>query len=115
MRDVRAVVARSTCRSQNLRTAYVRTTFGGCDVEKVHAAMARSVFASQRVLKNWRPGPFFEVRMRFGNGFCTSPKVRKTCLKHPVRKVEISFRRLTDKIINGVNADSPFLLLLQTP
>ena len=78
MRDdkLHAVVARSTCRSQNVqntrgsdhfwklrcrksarilwreahfqvkmyKTPGVRTTFGSCDIEKVHAVVARSIF-----------------------------------------------------------------------
>ena len=31
-----------------LKTPGVRTTFGGCDVEKVHAVVARSTFPSQK-------------------------------------------------------------------
>ena len=31
------------------KTAGVRTTFGSCDVEKVHAVVARSTFGSQNV------------------------------------------------------------------
>ena len=80
---VHAVVARSTCPSQNVqntpvgpllevemmkkctplwREAHVqvkmykahhaRTTFGNCDVEKVHAGVARSTFRSQKC-KSW--------------------------------------------------------------
>ena len=32
-----------------LKTPHVRATFGGSDVEKVHAVVARSTFASQNV------------------------------------------------------------------
>ena len=32
-----------------LKAPYVRTTFGSCDVEKVHAVVARSTFRSQNV------------------------------------------------------------------
>ena len=78
MRDekLHAVVARSTFRSQNVqnntivgpllevemskkctplwrevkmhKTLGVRTTFGRCDVEKVHAVVARSTFGSKK-------------------------------------------------------------------
>ena len=41
------------------KTPQVRTTFGSCDVEKVHAAVARST----KVLKNDGLGPLFEVQM----------------------------------------------------
>ena len=80
---VHAVVARSTFPSQNvqntmvsdhfwkfrcgksarrevkmLKTPGVRTTFGGSDVEKVHAVVARSTFRSQNV-KNTRGSDHF--------------------------------------------------------
>ena len=97
MRDekLHAVVARSTFRSQNVqntpssddfwklwcrkgarrcgakhiwKTHHARTTFGSCDVEKVHAVVARSTFPSQNV-KN--------VRTTFGRSVVVSPGRRK--------------------------------------
>ena len=63
------------------KTHHVRTTFGSCDVEKVHAVVARSTFPSQNV-QNTRG-----FRMTFGRadvvsrsrrkGFCTLSKVSK--------------------------------------
>ena len=47
------------------KTHQVRTTFGGSDVEKVHAVVARSTFPSQNA-QNTRGsdlGPFLEVQM----------------------------------------------------
>ena len=44
------------------KTHQVRTTFGSCDVEKVHAVVARSTFPSQNV-QNTRVGPLLEVAM----------------------------------------------------
>ena len=60
MRDekLHAVVARSTFRSQNVKTPGVRTTFGSWDVEKVHAVVARSTFRSQNV-QNTQPRSTF--------------------------------------------------------
>ena len=65
-----------------LKTPGVRTTFGGSDVEKVDAVVARSTFRSQHVKTT--PG----VRTSFGGsdvasrgrrkGFCTLSKVSKT-------------------------------------
>ena len=84
---VHAVVARSTFPSQNVqntfrcrksarrcgakhiskskcnKTPHVRATFGGSDVEKVHAVVARRTFRSQNVTKHTRFGPLLEVRM----------------------------------------------------
>ena len=41
-----------------LKTRGVRTTFGSCDVEKVHAVVARSTFRSQNA-KNTRGSDHF--------------------------------------------------------
>ena len=41
------------------KTPHVRATFGGSDVEKVHAVVARSTFPSQNVQKHTRSGPLF--------------------------------------------------------
>ena len=45
------------------KTHHVRTTFGSCDVEKVHAVVARSTFPSQNVQKHTILGPLLEVQM----------------------------------------------------
>ena len=45
------------------KTPPLRTTFGSCDVEKVHAVVARSTFPSQNVQKHTRSGPLLEVAM----------------------------------------------------
>ena len=44
------------------KTHQLRTTFGSCDVEKVHAVVARSTFRSQ---KHHMLGPLFDVQMSF--------------------------------------------------
>ena len=92
---VHAVVARSTFRSQNVqntplsdhfwklrcrksarrcrakhisksnKTHQVRTTLGSCDVEKVHAVVARSTFLSQNVQNTPRSDHFWTFRARF--------------------------------------------------
>ena len=45
------------------KTHHVRTTFGGSDVEKVHAVVARSTFRSQNVQNTYMFAPLLEVRM----------------------------------------------------
>ena len=65
-----------------LKTPGVWTTFGGSDVEKVHAVVVRSTFRSQNVQKT------HHVRTTFGGsdvasrgrrkGLCTLSKVSKT-------------------------------------
>ena len=46
-----------------LKTHQLRTTFGRCDVEKVHAVVARSTFRSQNVKSTKGFGPLLEVEM----------------------------------------------------
>jgi hypothetical protein len=45
------------------KTHHARTTFGSCDVEKVHAAVARSTFRSQNAQKKTILAPLLEVEM----------------------------------------------------
>ena len=45
------------------KTHHCRTTFGSCDVEKVHAVVARSTFPSQNVQSTTCFGPLLEVQM----------------------------------------------------
>ena len=46
------------------KTPGVRTTFGSCDVEKVHAFVARSTFPSQNVQNTPGPDHFWKLRCR---------------------------------------------------
>ena len=50
-----------------LKTPGVRTTFGGSDVEKVHAVVARSTFRSQNVKKSRGSDHFWRFRCRFAS------------------------------------------------
>ena len=47
------------------KTHHVRTTFGGSDVEKVHAVVARSTFRSQHVKNTRGSDHFWRFRCRF--------------------------------------------------
>ena len=51
VQKVYAVVAWSTCPSQNVQSTPFPTTFGSWDVEKVRAVVARSTFGSQKCKK----------------------------------------------------------------
>jgi len=51
-------------RSQNVKNTRVRTTFGGSDVEKVHAVVARSTFRSQSVKSTRGSDHFWRCRCR---------------------------------------------------
>ena len=44
------------------KTPHVRATFGGSDVEKVHAVVARSTFRSQNVQNTSAPDHFWKLR-----------------------------------------------------
>ena len=46
------------------KTHHCRTTFGGSDVEKVHAVVARSTFPSQNVKHTPAPDHFWQLRCR---------------------------------------------------
>ena len=64
-----------------LKTPHVRTTLGSCDVEKVHAVVARSTFRSQNVKNTTCSCHFWTFRCRFcgrRKGLCTLWKVSKT-------------------------------------
>ena len=50
-----------------LKTLGVRTTFGGSDVEKVHAVVARSTFRSQNVKNTRGSDHFWRFRCRFAS------------------------------------------------
>ena len=47
------------------KTHQLRTTFGGSDVEKVHAIVARSTFRSENVQNTRGPDHFWRFRCRF--------------------------------------------------
>ena len=49
------------------KTHHARTTFGGCDVEKVHAVVARSTFRSQNVQNTRGLDHFWRFRCRFAS------------------------------------------------
>ena len=49
------------------KTLGVRTTFGSCDVEKVHAVVARSTFPSQNVQNTPGSDHFWRFRCRFAS------------------------------------------------
>ena len=50
-----------------LKTLGVRTTFGGSDVEKVHAVVARSTFPRQNVQNTRVSDHFWRFRCRFAS------------------------------------------------
>ena len=78
-----------------LKTPGVRTTFGSCDVEKVHAVVARSTFWSQNVQNTPGSDHFWQLRCRKSARRCGAKHISKSkCTKHqgfgPLLEVEMS-------------------------
>ena len=73
----------------------LRTTFGSCDAEKVHAVVAQSTFRSQNVQSTPGPDHFWKLRCRKSARRCGAKHVSKSkCTKHtrfgPLLEVEMS-------------------------
>ena len=67
------------------KTLGVRTTFGSCDVEKVHAVVARSTFRSQNVQNTPGPDHFWKLRCRKSARRCGAKHISKSkCTKPPM-------------------------------
>ena len=66
-----------------LKAPGVRTTFGGSDVEKVHAVVARSTFPSQNVKNTRGSDHFWRFRCRKSACRCGAKQISKSkCSKH---------------------------------
>ena len=77
------------------KTHQLRTTFGSWDVEKVHAVVARSTFASQNVQNTPGPDHFWKLSCRKSARRCGAKHISKSkCTKHlsfgPLLEVELS-------------------------
>ena len=77
------------------KTHQVRTTFGSCDVEKVHAVVARSTFPSENVQSTPSADHFWQLRCRKSARRCGAKHISKwKCTKHtkcgPLLAVEMS-------------------------
>ena len=65
------------------KTHHVRTTFGSCDVEKVHAVVARSTFPSENVQNTPRSDHFWKLRCRKSARRCGAKHISEwKCTKH---------------------------------
>ena len=72
-----------------------RTTFGSCDVKKVHPVVARSTIWSQNVQNTPAPDHFWKLRRRKSACRCGAKHISKSkCTKHtssgPLLEVEMS-------------------------
>ena len=77
------------------KTPQPRTTFGSCNVEKVHAVVARSTFPSQNLQNTPGPDHFWKLRCRKSARRCGAKHISKSkCTKHtilgPLLEVEMS-------------------------
>ena len=77
------------------KTLHVRATFGGSDVEKVHAVVARSTFPSQNVQNTPASDHFWKLRCRKSARRCGAKHISKSkCTKHymfaPLLEVQMS-------------------------
>ena len=77
------------------KTPQLRTTFGSCDVEKVHAVVARSTFPSQNVQNTRCSDHFWRLRCRKSARRCGAKhifksKVLKTDGLGPLLEVQMS-------------------------
>ena len=83
------------------KTHQVRTTFGSCDVEKVHAVVAPGTFPSQNVQNTPGSDHFWrKLRCRKSARRCGAKHISKsTCAKHqgfgPLLEVQMSLRFTT--------------------
>ena len=82
------------------KTPGVRTTFGSCDVEKVHAVVARSTFRSQNVQNTRGSDHFWKSRCWKSARRCGAKHISKSkCTKHhmfvPLLEVQMSLRFTT--------------------
>ena len=65
------------------KTPQRRTTFGSCNVEKVHAVVARSTFPSQNVQNTPGPDHFWKLQCRKSARRCGAKHISKSkCTKH---------------------------------
>ena len=83
-----------------LKTPGVRTTFGSCDIEKVHAVVARSTFPSQNVQNTSASDHFWKLRCRKSARRCGAKHISKSkCTKHtmvgPLLEVAMSKKKCT--------------------
>ena len=77
------------------KTHHGRTTFGSCDVEKVHAVVARSTFGRQNVQNTPMSDHSWKFRCRKSARRCGSKHISKSkCTKHtmfgPLLEVQMS-------------------------
>ena len=94
-KSARRCGAKHISKSKCNKTHHCWTTFGSCDVEKVHAVVARSTFPSQNVQNTPGSDHFWKFRCRKSARRCGAKHISKsTCTKHhmfaPLLEVRMS-------------------------
>ena len=82
-KSARRCGAKHILKSKMYKTPQPRTTFGSCDVEKVHAVVARSTFGSQNAQNTATSDHFWKLRCRKSARRCGAKHIWKAeCTKH---------------------------------
>ena len=102
------------------KTPGVRTTFGGSDVEKVHAVVARSTFRSQNVKNTPCSDHFWKLRCRKSARRCGAKHISKSkCAKHqgfgPLLEAQMSLRFASLHYITPHSTTLHYMTLHYTP
>ena len=91
------------------KTHQVRTTFGSCDVEKVHAVVARSTFPSENVQNTPGPDHFWKLRCWKSARRCGAKHISKSnCTKHTMFGPLLEAQMSTFEKVHAVVARSTF-------
>ena len=91
------------------KTHQVRTTFVRCDVEKVHAVVARSTFPSQNVQNTPWSDHFWKLRCRKSARRCGAKHTSKSkCTKHHMFGPLLEAQMSTFEKVHAVVARSTF-------
>ena len=96
-KSARRCGAKHISKSKCNKAHHCRTTFGSCDVEEVHAVVARSTFRSQNVQNTPCSDHFWKLRCRKSARRCGAKHISKSkCTKHkgfgPLLEVQMSLR-----------------------
>ena len=87
----------------------LRTTFGSCDVEKVHGVVARSTFPSENVQSTPAPDHFCTLRCRKSARRCGAKHISKwKCTKHHMFGPLLEAQMSTFEKVHAVVARSTF-------
>ena len=96
-KSARRCGAEAHVEAKMFKTHHSWTTFGSCDVEKVHAVVVPSTFPSQNVKNTRGSDHFWRFRCRKSARRCGAKHISKSkCTKHhmfaPLLEVQMSFR-----------------------